>query len=115
MGVCINEYRAGQLISKTYRDYSLTLVTCYEINPVTYIDKQIEVKIYPNPATDKVTVELESSEMASLRILSPFGQEVLNQTFASQTQVDLSTLPIGLYLVEIVIGDKMISKKIIKE
>ncbi|MEA3496197.1 MAG: T9SS type A sorting domain-containing protein [Bacteroidota bacterium] len=77
------------------------------------------VKLYPNPATDKVTIRLNtnSSENFCLNIFDIAGKQVLAKEFKdantkAQT-IDLKEFKSGLYLFQIVAGSKVITKKLI--
>jgi len=73
------------------------------INKMPFIQ---ELKIYPNPASDMVFIELpETGQSTSLTIYDISGQEVLFMQAVAKTQyVDLSGLKAGLYMVKVV-GD----------
>ena len=61
--------------------------------------KQAAIELYPNPASDEVTIEyapFEVSGRATLKLLNSLGQEVLSQSILSaKTTLDLSELPSG--------------------
>lgn len=62
-------------------------------------------KLYPNPATDEVQLELEdATAQRVLRITDQLGREVYRRTLLageSQTRIDLSSFPAGFYLVHV--------------
>ena len=61
---------------------------------------ELQVSIYPNPASDFITIEIPTQSQIS--ILNLNGQEVLEQTTTEpRTVVDISTLPNGLYFVRV--------------
>jgi hypothetical protein len=63
---------------------------------------QYSIAIYPNPTTDKVQITLPDGKDFKIILLTTTGkiikQNILNRT---QDEVDLSTLPVGLYLLMI--------------
>jgi hypothetical protein len=62
------------------------------------------VSIYPNPASDELTIE--SPATGVLSILNLNGQQLLIQEITGpKTQLDISNLPFGVYLVKLV-GEK---------
>ena len=69
------------------------------------------IKIYPNPATDKLFVS-GKQELYNLSIFSSEGRKVLSQPVINNSYVDLK-LASGLYMVVIELEDKRITKKII--
>jgi len=77
--------------------------------------------IYPNPSKEKSTLTLtdDFKGEVTLRLIDVAGREVWKntlqkQTTVLQTTVDLSTLPTGLYMVEI-LGKNKLVQKIVKE
>ena len=75
------------------------------------------LKIYPNPSSDKITIETsEKLQKSYLSIYNLNGMELLKQhILESKSIIDISSLPSGIYLVK-VLGDKTVQiGKIIKE
>lgn len=63
----------------------------------------IESFIYPNPASDKISVYLTKKSVYSARIFTITGQTILNtDTFTDRVTVDVQNIPDGLYVIEIV-------------
>lgn len=60
-----------------------------------------QIKIYPNPASHHLTIELGSSQTAhySLQILN--GQEVQSGSFKQTTNLDISKQPNGIYFLHL--------------
>ncbi len=68
------------------------------------------VPLYPNPAQDFITIRLAQKEMNFIKIYNISGQLLLEQEvvysfdnaeFIMETEFDVSTLPVGLYVVQI--------------
>ncbi|PVW14212.1 T9SS type A sorting domain-containing protein [Marixanthomonas spongiae] len=60
--------------------------------------------LYPNPATDQLTVYLEQNTIASVTIHSMLGQKVAAQTFSGSTKkasVAISALKTGIYFITV--------------
>jgi Ca-activated chloride channel family protein len=57
-------------------------------------------KVYPNPTSGKVTVEIENNESdeGTLSILDQGGNQVRQESIASNSEIDLQDLPNGLYM-----------------
>lgn len=77
-----------------------------------------EVKVYPNPTKDEVTIELQKTyESIKVRILNTLGEEVSNTTFnhTSSCQFTLNQKP-GYYLLELKVDDEnVLYKRIVKQ
>ena len=71
------------------------------------------IKVYPNPATDKLFVS-GKQQLYNLSVFSSEGRKVLSQPVVNNSYVDLK-LASGLYMVVIESEDKRITKKIIIE
>ncbi|MDX2360873.1 MAG: T9SS type A sorting domain-containing protein [Crocinitomicaceae bacterium] len=74
------------------------------------------VKISPNPATDITTVEFEEVTSGTLVIRSTEGTEVFTTEFTDRRNidVDVSSYPSGMYFIEIMNEDMIISERLIK-
>lgn len=57
------------------------------------------IHIYPNPATDNITVSINnnSQQVTSLILTDIIGKELMYATFTSSIQISLSTYPRGMY------------------
>ena len=80
-----------------------------------------EFSVYPNPTSGNLTLTMEMSEgfegPVTLKVYSLIGQEMMKENIApfsgvKQMRLDLSSLPKGLYMVEISNGDKSRVKRI---
>ena len=59
-----------------------------------------KVAIFPNPATDELTIKTDYGAYSSYSISNNIGQVLINgQVSAAQTKVDVKTLPAGVYYV----------------
>ena len=61
------------------------------------------LSIYPNPATDKITIERSTTPVKSqLTMMNLNGEEVLTRNLIKpKTQIDISNLPSGVYFVRV--------------
>lgn len=58
--------------------------------------------LYPNPATDKLTIELNNDANRTIRIFNTMGQIVIERNISQQRiTIDISPLPQGIYSVNI--------------
>lgn len=70
--------------------------------------------IYPNPATNNITIE--TPQKATLKLINIQGQIIKTfQTKDDKTNVDVSALPGGVYIIKLNTAEGGIVRKIIKE
>ena len=71
-------------------------------------------KLYPNPANTQVTIE--GIDILNIRLMNSYGQVVLEKTYESVNHVklDLSDLPQGVYLVEVITEKEQMVKRLVK-
>jgi hypothetical protein len=99
-GVCVSD------ISKSY-DFILSSVN----NP----KKPENVRIYPNPANEILTIQVNDSN-GIVNIYDIFGNCLIEQKIVNPTvQMDISIFHVGTYIVKIITNEHTISKKFIKE
>ena len=73
--------------------------------------------IYPNPAKDKLTIDLtEQVKTARVRLIDIAGRTVQEGEIREgyRTQLELSGLENGIYFVEVRVDEKILREKIIK-
>ena len=69
---------------------------------------------YPNPVKDVLNVSY-TSEISSIRVINMIGQEVISKTInATSSQVDMSQLSAGTYIVNVAVGDAVKTLKVVK-
>lgn len=67
---------------------------------------------YPNPVKDVFNVSY-TSEISSVRVMNLLGQEVLSRDVnATSTQIDMSQLSTGAYIVNVTVGDTIKTIKV---
>jgi hypothetical protein len=96
------------------------------VNPI-YLDNvnvfqrtsKLELSVMPNPSVDAIRVEVLLPNAADIQynIFDTVGRlvltkEVLSTTSYSET-LNISTLPVGIYILRIISGDEKVSKKIV--
>lgn len=70
---------------------------------------------YPNPVKDIFNVSY-SSEISSVRVMNLLGQEVITREVnATSTQIDMSQLSSGAYIVNVTVGDTIKTIKVVKQ
>ncbi|MFP3859182.1 MAG: C25 family cysteine peptidase [Bacteroidales bacterium] len=72
------------------------------------------LKVYPNPADDKVIIENTSGEIIGFEIMDVNGKVVQNDILKKNLNpVDISLHPTGIYLIRFSINNKIINYKLI--
>jgi hypothetical protein len=74
--------------------------------------------LYPNPATDKLTLDLPAgvdAARAAVRVYDLRGHEMTEVRYDGQGQVQLSSLPKGLYYVAVDTGAGILRQQVMKE
>ncbi len=78
--------------------------------------KALEAELFPNPATDLLTIKTEASTNGSISISNSIGQVLLQQSLDdNKTNIDIKTLPSGLYYAIIKGENGSIVKKFVKQ
>ena len=92
---------------------------CFEIVSVGIFDQNpIAVKLFPNPASQSVNLDLgEIYPAVSIEMTNTLGQIVKAESFRNlqSTEIDVSTLNEGIYIVRVIVGDKMGTMKFLKD
>ncbi|AZQ64763.1 T9SS type A sorting domain-containing protein [Flammeovirga pectinis] len=84
-------------------DITLTEVTGSgaRVAAISETEDTFTVSVYPNPATDQVTISTQSVGVSTVQIYNLMGQMELSKSFTSQTNVGVNVLTAGLYVVVI--------------
>jgi len=120
----------GSNVSHTYttpgsynvclRTYSACSVedSCFSIVVTSVKDTDLPLlAIYPNPATDFLTIEHPYAQKAQVQLTDIKGATILNQPLTrQQSLIDISTLAPGMYMIFITIEDgRRAVRKVVKE
>jgi hypothetical protein len=110
-----SESARATLISKgwTITDAGLGVTTSAKCIPtaIELNEQNEELNIYPNPATDKLSIQL--AEKATLVLLNTIGEKVLQTNELGN--ISLEALPAGVYIYQVKTANKNYTGKIIKE
>ena len=75
-----------------------------------------EVKIFPNPANDKLIIECENIKQNNVILYDMTGKEVLNQNIHGRTEININNLQKGIYIVSIVSENEAVGNfKMVKQ
>jgi len=75
-------------------------------------EKVLGVTIFPNPAVNNVTINTYSDEMSSIIFYNLIGEKVITTSVKGMIQVDVSSFPKGIYLVEVKNKKETLVKKL---
>lgn len=91
----------------------LTDPACTELTSVsTYSDTKSELNIFPNPSTGKINIKT-NDEISEIKVYDLLGNFILHSN--NKTQIDISDMPSGVYILKVKIKAEMYNYKIIKE
>jgi photosystem II stability/assembly factor-like uncharacterized protein len=75
-----------------------------------------QIRLYPNPTNDKITIQAMAPGDYLMEIFSMNGQIILSRDFSGPThQIDLSSLQKGFYFITVRSRDHVRTEKIIKQ
>jgi len=75
---------------------------------------EIEVSVYPNPATQWLNINVAGNEIYSIRIFDLEGKLMTDQTnISGPQQISIENYSVGIYLVEITSGENRKTEKIV--
>ncbi|MBN2087111.1 family 43 glycosylhydrolase [Candidatus Peregrinibacteria bacterium] len=85
-----------------------------EANFLSTCENEDSVKLYPNPANDKIYIEVVKN--ATLEVYNSAGQKVLaEEMIESVNTIDISHLEPGLYIFDVLINKSSVRQLIIKK
>ena len=77
---------------------------------------QLNAKVYPNPVTNELTIELEgNTQKVDFEIINSLGQSVFSGVILEKTVVQTTNFTSGIYLIKLKSGTTFEFKKVIKE
>lgn len=104
IGVCIEEYRNGVLLSTTRREIQLNVGDCF-LTPVKEIDtKNDQLSIYPNPSSDYLYLDTSTGELPiRVEIFNLNGSLIAEQNVLDFTnKISIADLPNGAYFIRVI-------------
>lgn len=69
------------------------------------------IKLYPNPVTDKLHIEVENNDATDITVCNINGQVLINHVIASGKEIDMSSLTNGVYLINLLNKKTIVSTK----
>lgn len=79
---------------------SAAVVNC--ISGINELNRDVNFSIYPNPATNNITIEVTTNKPHSIELKNLLGETVYSTGVltANKINIDVGTLPIGIYIVQ---------------
>jgi hypothetical protein len=109
----IEEWRNGIKIGSSMRDMCITIDSTTSIIDFGY---KSDINLYPNPASDKIIIDLAFRQNLHLSVYNLVGDLVLRKELNNiKEEIDISNLVTGMYIIRVTGVDWTIQKKIIKE
>ncbi len=87
----------------------------YQENLLVETQKKSEIKIYPNPASNTIFIDLINKNQALLKLFDSFGRMILQENINEKSIIDLENIPSGIYFYIIESGDNKFKGKIVKQ
>jgi hypothetical protein len=102
-------WEPGNDISGTF------LVSAYDASLSSGSFDNANFSAYPNPVKDVLNISY-TSEISSVRVINMIGQEVISENInATSSQVDMSQLSAGTYIVNVTVGGAIKTLKVVKQ
>jgi hypothetical protein len=80
------------------------------------VSKKLDVSVYPNPATENIFVSLNSNVKTAQVIISNLsGKTLISTEVTADNKLDVSSLPMGMYLLTIATNNGSETVKFIKQ
>jgi PKD repeat protein len=105
-GIVYNEvglFDVELIITNEFGADTMLMVEYIEVRPVG-IDQNAEagMAIYPNPAQNNLTIQMDNSSNYSIQLLRMDGQMVIEQHASDKiSQLDVSKLSSGIYIIQV--------------
>jgi len=94
-------------------DNLLIVSSLTSIGPVQ--SNQNKIVLFPNPVADVLNVQGKISANTKVKFYNPFGQFLLEEKINADRKINVSTLPAGMYWVEIKNEDQPVVLKMVKD
>jgi hypothetical protein len=111
---CVSASCDSSYLQKSTNDVIYVDVVSEIITELNNNELTDQINIYPNPATYNLTIE--TLQKSTIEIISIHGQLIKTlATGSTKTNIDVSALPCGVYIVEVKTEKGMAVRKFVKE
>ena len=87
----------------------------FDLIAVTYVQDDLRVEIFPNPTVDFVTLRMNGAiPTNAIQLVSSTGQ-AMPTNWITEDQLDLASLPDGLYFIQVVLQEYRENFRLIKQ
>jgi trimeric autotransporter adhesin len=94
-------------------------IACWGHSPVGINETPAQsssIALYPNPATNEIQITTTNAVMKEAHIYSMMGQCIHQSTITNlQSTIDISALPAGMYIAEVITEKGVIRKRFVKQ
>lgn len=90
------------------------LNNCSSSTNLETLANDYSIKIYPNPAQNSFTINLQSNQSATIKIIDVLGNLILQQTIEQKTNViNTSQISNGTYIINFSVNEQVFNKTLI--
>ena len=128
-GNAISGANAPSFTATQTGNYTVTYVlpdytACVSTSPITTIfnlgtadfDRlKNSVKVYPNPSKGLINISIIENETIDKIVIVDVLGKIVSVKTENTSQIDISELANGIYIMQVIVGENLIQKKIIKE
>ena len=112
---CTNTYCDSTLLQKS-SDYVISVsVIPQGTLGLNTVELTKQIKVYPNPTKDNLTIETTSTKEQKLEILNLIGQTVYTSVITKKAVVKTGAFPVGVYFIKLSTDKETVVKKFVKE
>lgn len=87
-----------------------------EFTSIKNIEKNIGLKVFPNPTTDFVTIEINTTKISDMKVFTVTGKTIYQEKVgSSRIEINLKDYPSGIYFIEVKNETFHLVEKIIKK
>ena len=84
---------------------------------INWFSENDEIRIYPNPANDQLNIEFDKEPLVEVTLYDLLGLKIntlqVGDVNSHLTRIDVTSLKPGIYLVEMLFGDRKIIRKVV--
>ncbi|QPQ50744.1 T9SS type A sorting domain-containing protein [Chryseobacterium indologenes] len=108
--ICFNKVAGSSMVSYKSLKYTRNGTPALGLQDMKYNNS---IKIYPNPASDFITIEVgKNDKINKINIYTMTGEFVLS---SKKSEVDIKDIATGSYMIEATVNDKIYKSKFIKK